>query len=52
MKMECKIESMIGMNFKKLLAKIINLIFKYILISCFIEYGWRCSKERFHSMLL
>ena len=30
-KIGCKIESVIGMNFKKLLAKIVNLIFKYIL---------------------
>ena len=33
MKIGCKIESMVGMNFKKLLAKIVNLIFKYILSS-------------------
>ena len=32
------------MNFKKLLAKIVNLIFKYILSSYFIKCGWRCSK--------
>ena len=31
MKIEYKIESMIRMNFKKLLIKIVNLIFKYIL---------------------
>ena len=45
MKMRCKIESVIGVNFKKLLAKIVNLIFKYILSSYFyfIECGWRCS---------
>ena len=43
MKIGCKIESLIGVNFKKLLAKIVNLIFKYILSSCFIECGWRCS---------
>ena len=30
------------MNFKKLLAKVVNLIFKYILSSYFIECGWRC----------
>ena len=39
MKIECKIESVIGVNFKKLLAKIMNLIFKYILISYFVECG-------------
>ena len=43
MKMGCKIESVIGVNFKKLLAKIVNLIFKYILSCYFIECGWRCS---------
>ena len=42
MKMGCKIESAIGMNFKKLLAKIVNLIFKYNLSSYFIECDWRC----------
>ena len=31
MKIGCKIKSMVGVNFKKLLAKIVNLIFKYIL---------------------
>ena len=31
MKIGCKIENMVEMNFKKLLVKIINLIFKYIL---------------------
>ena len=31
MKIGCKIK--IGVNFKKLLAKIVNLIFKYILSS-------------------
>ena len=31
MKMEYKIQNVIGVNFKKLLAKIMNLIFKYIL---------------------
>ena len=36
-KIRCKIESVVGMNFKKLLAKIVNLIFKYILNSYFIE---------------
>ena len=44
MKIWCKIESMVGVNFKKLLAKIVNLIFKYILSSYFVECGWRCSK--------
>ena len=28
-----KLESVVGVNFKKLLAKIVNLIFKYILSS-------------------
>ena len=37
MKIRCKIESVIGVNFKKLLAKIVNLICKYILNSYFIE---------------
>ena len=32
-KIRCKIESVVGVNFKKLLAKIMNLIFKYILSS-------------------
>ena len=45
MKMGCKIESAVGVNFKKLLAKIVNLIFKYILSSYFIECGWRCSNH-------
>ena len=31
MKIKCKIENVIEMNFKKLLSKIVNLIFKYIL---------------------
>ena len=44
MKIGCKIESVVGVNFKKLLAKIVNLIFKYILSSYFVECGWRCSK--------
>ena len=43
MKIWCKIESVVGVNFKKLLAKVVNLIFKYILSSYFIECGWRCS---------
>ena len=33
MKIGCKIKSVAGVNFKKLLAKIVNLIFKYILSS-------------------
>ena len=44
MKIGYKIESVVGVNFKKLLAKIVNLIFKYILSSYFVECGWRCSK--------
>ena len=32
-KIGCKIESVVRVNFKKLLAKIVNLIFKYILSS-------------------
>ena len=44
MKIGFKIESVIGMNFKKLLTKIMNLIFKYILSNYFIECGWRCYK--------
>ena len=43
MKIGCKIESVIGLYFKILLAKIVNLIFKYTLNSYFIEYDWRCS---------
>ena len=46
MKIGCKIESVVGVNFKKLIAKIVNLIFKYILSSYFIECGWRCSYRR------
>ena len=33
MKIRCKIKSVVGVNFKKLLPKIVNLIFKYILNS-------------------
>ena len=33
MKIGCKIESVVEVNFKKLLVKIVNLIFKYILNS-------------------
>ena len=33
------------MNFKNLLAKVVNLIFKYILSSYFIG-DWRCSNIR------
>ena len=47
MKIRCKIESMVRVNFKKLLAKIVNLIFKYILSSYFVECDWRCSKFTF-----
>ena len=43
MKIGCKIESVVGVNFKKLLAKVVNLIFKYILSNYFIECDWRCS---------
>ena len=39
MKIRYKIESVIEVNFKKLLAKIVNLIFKHILSSYFIECG-------------
>ena len=39
MKIECKIYNVVGVNFKKLLVKIVNLIFKYILSSYFIECG-------------
>ena len=45
MKIGCKIESVVGVNFKKLLAKVMNLIFKYILSSYFVVCGWRCSKR-------
>ena len=38
MKIRCKIESVVGMNFRKLLVKIMNLIFKYILSNYFVEY--------------
>ena len=40
----CKIKSVVEMNFKKLLAKIVNLLFKYFLSSYFIKYDWRCFK--------
>ena len=43
MKIRCKIKSVVRVNFKKLLAKTINLIFKYILSNYFVECGWRCS---------
>ena len=33
MKIWCKIKSVVKVNFKKLLVKIVNLIFKYILSS-------------------
>ena len=45
MKIECKIESLIGVNFKKLLTKMMNLIFKYILSVKFIKFGRRCSSD-------
>ena len=45
MKIGCKIESVVRVNFKNLLAKIANLIFKYILSSYFIECSLRCSKK-------
>ena len=45
MKIECKIESVVVVNFKRLLTKIVNLIFKYILSSYFVECGWKCSKK-------
>ena len=43
MKIRYKIESVVKVYFKKLLTKVVNLIFKYILSSYFIECGWRCS---------
>ena len=43
MKIGYKIESVVGVNFKKLLAKVVNLIFKYILSNYFVECDWRCS---------
>ena len=36
MKIGCKTENVVGVNFKKLLTKIVKLIFKYILSSYFI----------------
>ena len=33
MKIGCKLESVVGVNSKKLLTKIVNLILKYILSS-------------------
>ena len=39
MKIGCKIESVVGVNFKKLPAKVVNLRFKYILSSYFVECG-------------
>ena len=39
MKIGCKIESVVEVNFKKLVGKIVNLIFKYILSSYFIKCG-------------
>ena len=45
LEVKCKIESVVGVYFKKLLAKVVNLIFKYILSSYFVKCGWRCSKS-------
>ena len=45
LEVRCKIESVVGVYLKKLLAKIVNLIFKYILLSYFVKCGWRCSKD-------
>ena len=36
MKIGCKIKSVVGVNFKKLLVKIVKLIFKYFLSSYFV----------------
>ena len=41
-----KIESVIGVNFKKWLANIVNLIFKYIMSSYFVKCGWRCPNPK------
>ena len=43
LEVRCKIESVVEMYFKKLLAKIMNLIFKYILSSYFVKGDQRCS---------
>ena len=43
LEVRCKIESVVEVYFKKLLAKIVNLIFKYILSSYFVKCDWRCS---------
>ena len=48
MKIGCKIESVVGVNFKKLLAKVVNLIFKYILDSYFIKCDWRFSNSLYY----
>ena len=37
MKIGYKIKSVVEVNFKKLLAEVMNLIFKYILSSYFVE---------------
>ena len=39
LKVKYKIESVVGVYFKKLLVKIVNLIFKYILSSYFVKRG-------------
>ena len=53
MKIGCKIESVVEVYFKKLLAKVVNLIFKYILSSYFVKYDWRCSNRlKYFSYLL
>ena len=43
LEVRCKIDSVVGVYFKKLLAKIVNLIFKYILSSYFVKCDWRYS---------
>ena len=45
LEVRCKIESVVGVYFKKLLAKIVNLIFKYILSSYFVKCDRRYSKS-------
>ena len=50
MKIRYKIESVVEMNFKKLIAKIINLIFKYILSSYFIDSNPIISST-FHALI-
>ena len=41
MKIGCK-KSVVEGNFKKLLVKIVNLIFKYILSRYLVECNWSC----------